>query len=422
MGKEKGGIGKMSKGKVLFSIWDQLCTGDDLNACPADKQVKILECCDESTCERFGGEGTGAKSGWFYNTWTLNTPYSFLTLAAPAPGNQVKFRGFFYAPELHEWKILGTFLVNRGTKDWAIKDTFSFVEQWSHKNPEGTRWAKFGPVFTRRGFFSTDFWDPVYFAKWFHGTAATEDQTHINSNKSASLWEMGIGGSIVKVAMIHDPMELETPKLTCPWQLTAWDGNESAGTLPTAQPPIIVPKFNCGGKYAEWSCGNCTEGNGKSWCNGECTWREQSGANAENGFCERQSRRLTSNGAAERLKLESSAPRQLASPVQVSPTICHGGGTGTTTPHPPGYKATTRFVVLVHLSVANVNYQQLDADTTLKASFLTAAQAAVIAKAGTGVTTSHVNVTVSAGSVEVKAIVMPPGSRNYTDVENSLQA
>merc|ERR1719199_1248516 len=237
----------MVKGKVLFSIWDQLCTGDDLNACPEDKRVVIEQCCDVCTCERFGGEGTGAKSGWFYNSWNMNEPHSFLTIAEPRPGNQVRYMGYFFAPALGDWMVLGSFLVNRGSKDWAIKGTFSFVEQWTDIEPEATRWAKFGPVFARRGTSPTDLWDPVYQARWFHGTAAAEDQTHINSNSSADKFEMGIGGAIQKVAMINDIIKLRTPATTCPAALIMYVGNESNGTLPTALPPIIVPKVNCGG-------------------------------------------------------------------------------------------------------------------------------------------------------------------------------
>lgn len=402
--EEVNGVRKMKKGKVLFSIWDQLCTGDDINDCPEDKRVEILECCEECTCERFGGEGTGAKSAWALNTWKMNTPYSFLTLAEAAPGNKVKFRGYFYEPIAGDWIILGTFLVNRATKDWAIKATYSFVEQWSKKNPEAIRWAKFGPVFARRGNFPTDLWDPVYQAKWFHGTVKTEDQTHINSNQSAAQWEMGIGGDIVKVAQIHDVLKLEAPQTSCPWQLIAFVGNESVGTLPTALPPVIIPKVNCGGSNADYSCGNCTQGNGAGWCNGECSWRASSGANAENGFCE-----LTSGG------------RRLANPPQASSAICHGGGTGTTTPHPPGFAGTSRYVIELDMTVSNVNYAQLSADSALASLFLAAAKEVVVAKAGTGVLASHVSMTMSAGSVKLKATVTPPGSRNHTNVQYVLE-
>jgi hypothetical protein len=112
--------GVMSKGKVLFSIWDQLCTGDDMNDCPEDKRVVIDMCCEECTCERFGGEGTGGKAWFYYDTWTMNTAYSFLTTAEAAEGNQVIMACYFFAPEDGFWRIMGRIRTNRGDRDWAI--------------------------------------------------------------------------------------------------------------------------------------------------------------------------------------------------------------------------------------------------------------------------------------------------------------
>ena len=57
------------------------------------------------------------------------------------------------------------------------------------------------------------------------------------------------------------------------------DKNTVAGTAGCAKKPTVVhkPKVRCGSHMAS-ECANCVydaNGNdkGKSWCNGECTWR-----------------------------------------------------------------------------------------------------------------------------------------------------
>jgi hypothetical protein len=385
--------GAMSAGKVIFSIWDQLCKGDDMNACPEDKRVVVEMCCSACVCQRFGDEGTGAKAYFVNNVWKLGTAYSFLTTAEAAAGNKVRFTGYFYDPSVATWQIVGRILTNRGSKDWALHGTFSFVEQWTHEKPEGVRWAKFGPILARRGWSPTDVWDPVYEARWFHGTVTTEDQTHINSNKSADLWEMGIGGDIVKIAN-KDTYMTVTPRTTCPSPLIQWVSAEASSSLPVAAPRMSV---TCGA-HSRDNCSMCVFNDagvdqGQSWCNGECTW--------SGGSC-----------------VPVSA-RRLTVP-QATPVICHDGGLGTTTPHPSGFVSTQRRLVTLELTIQNINYAQVVADATLQSAFETAAKAAIASAAGGGVTSEHVAVTLSAGSVKINAKVTPPGSRNHTSVQLSL--
>merc|ERR1719486_1523163 len=103
----------MTAGKVIFSMWDQLCTGDNQHACPDEKRVIVETGCNTCTCERFGNAGTGAKCHYEYDGWTLDTSYSFLTMAEPMPGDKVRYKGYFYAPELSAWKIIASMTVDR---------------------------------------------------------------------------------------------------------------------------------------------------------------------------------------------------------------------------------------------------------------------------------------------------------------------
>jgi hypothetical protein len=389
----------MTQGKVLFSIWDQLCVGDVAANCPEDKQVQVEACCNECTCTRFEGEGTGGKCYFYFNDWVIGTKYSFLMTSEEMANDQVRFKGYFYAPEWGTgWRHMVTFVVNRGDKSWDISGQYTFVEMWTAANPEATRWGKFGPVLARRSHSATDPWDIVYQARYYYNAAGGEDTTHINANATldggdSSSWEMGIGGTLVHETASDTRFTFTSPLTNCPQALKDYVLNESMGLEPLSPTPLTVAV--------------------------ESTRRLLELDDLVSGV----------------------SPRRLNNPEPIAPVDCLGADTA--------YPSTNMKVVTVTMDLANVDYTGLIADTALTTSFVDAVSAAVAAKAGTDITNTFVASVIVSGSrrlldslfdeylpeylhnyvklhgrrlatVNVKSTVTPPATTNYSLIENTL--
>jgi len=272
-------------GRVMFSIWDQLCTGDDENACPEAKRANVTQCGADVWCTRFGGEGTGAKAQWEWNGWKKGESYAFLTVAAERPNDRVEYTGYFYAPSFG-WKSLASMIVNRGGKNWGLHGLYSFVEQFTHAEVEDLRWAQYGPALVRADTASLAQWTPLIHAKWSHGTNASESQVHLNGEvtNSSGYWAMGLGGNLRRKIDRGTHLTISSPQ-ACPLPLITYVSLETTRTLPTGGP--YVESVSCGGHRAA-TCGECPLENGAnhgaSWCNGECAW--------QNGKCQPKNRRL----------------------------------------------------------------------------------------------------------------------------------
>lgn len=106
-------------------------------------------------------------------------------------------------------------------------------------------------------------------------------------------------------------------------------------------------------------------------------------------------------------------------PVLVLPNWDTITPTATTTIAPG---ANTAEVVKVTMTIANVNYQQLIADDTLKSAFESSIKQAVLTSTPSGITEEHIRVQLSAGSVKADVTITPPASVSVASLETTMQS
>ena len=266
-------------GRAIFSIWDPPnCSSDDPNACPEEQRAGFTACGIDTVCTRFGGEGSGAKSYFDWNTWQTSKKYKFLVLASPSGTDRIEFTCRFYAPEFG-WRVLSRIEVRqRSDKPWGISATNSFVEQWTTADTEDKRWASFGPSAVRGRDSLPHDWMQIREARWTHSRAVAEDTAHIDGGIGASglRWELGFGGDVERGLELYDTLTV-AKLLACPAQLAKAVSLEARGELPTGEPPQSV--VSCGNHVAI-ACKDCSQGHGLLWCHGECAW------NSNTSLCE----------------------------------------------------------------------------------------------------------------------------------------
>ncbi len=131
------GIQELANGKklVLFSVWDPTA-GNDPKTVDDSKRVKMLHKDDAVRVQRFGGEGTGGQSFFDYD-WKIGETYRFLVTARPDGDVRTAYSGYFFVPELREWKHLVTFsTITNGT---LLKGYYSFVEDFRRNKVSTTK-------------------------------------------------------------------------------------------------------------------------------------------------------------------------------------------------------------------------------------------------------------------------------------------
>ncbi|MCH2183498.1 MAG: DUF3472 domain-containing protein [Mariniblastus sp.] len=149
-GFDKGyfGIQELAGGKkvVLFSVWEP-GAGDDPNATPAERRVKLVRAGEGVRVKRFGGEGTGGQSFYDYD-WQVGQAYRFAVFAKP-DGERTQFAGYFYIPEENRWQPMATFSTLTGGH--LLRGLYSFVEDFRRNGKSATesRRALFGNGWTR---------------------------------------------------------------------------------------------------------------------------------------------------------------------------------------------------------------------------------------------------------------------------------
>jgi len=185
-----GGLQQVSEnpfvGKVLFSLWDQGCDQDVQFNCDSGTLAQVIACGKGVTCEGFGGEGTGKKSWFYFNTWMKDEPYYMVTHARDMNNGRVRYSGYFKTDT--EWRFLATFEVNAGSSErWWLHGLYSFVEQWSPQNTDQTRAALYGPGFMLAETEAADVgmsgacpaFTQIQSAQYSHGTR--ENHMHVNA-------------------------------------------------------------------------------------------------------------------------------------------------------------------------------------------------------------------------------------------------
>ncbi|MEO7313088.1 MAG: DUF3472 domain-containing protein [Chitinophagaceae bacterium] len=126
--------------RVIFSIWDSGKVPDDRSKVRPEDLVQATGKGAGVVAEGFGNEGTGGHSHWVYN-WHTDSTYRFYVTALQ-DSNETYYSGYFFVPELQQWKLIASF---RAPKDGKyLKSLYSFVENFSGENGQLQRKAIYG--------------------------------------------------------------------------------------------------------------------------------------------------------------------------------------------------------------------------------------------------------------------------------------
>ena len=134
-------INSPSERRVIFSVWDAGNEAIDRSKVPDTNQVKLLAQGRDVVAHGFGNEGTGGHSHWVY-PWKNGTTYAFLVTALhDSTSNSTIYTGYFFSPDLRQWKMLASFRAPRDSGH--LRRLYSFVENFSGENGQLKREALF---------------------------------------------------------------------------------------------------------------------------------------------------------------------------------------------------------------------------------------------------------------------------------------
>jgi hypothetical protein len=131
---------------VLFSVWDPGARNDPASV-PGNQRVRATYNAADVVVRRFGGEGTGGQS-FFYYDWKIGQTYKFM-VRATTQGDKTSFAAWFFLNETKVWKHLATFrTITGGT---LLSGFYSFIEDFRRdgKSLRERRAARFGNGWAR---------------------------------------------------------------------------------------------------------------------------------------------------------------------------------------------------------------------------------------------------------------------------------
>jgi hypothetical protein len=129
------GLQELGNGKklLIFSVWDS--EQNDPKAVEEDRRTRLIYKDEKVRTGRFGGEGTGGQSFFDYN-WKVGATYR-LMVTSKVDGKRTEYTGYFFEPEIHEWKRLVTFSTVTGGRD--LGGYYSFIEDFQRDRVSTTR-------------------------------------------------------------------------------------------------------------------------------------------------------------------------------------------------------------------------------------------------------------------------------------------
>jgi|GEM_PF-510430 len=137
------GIQELWQGRkvVLFSVWEP-GNQDNQDTVPQDRRVKVLYEGQDVRVSRFGNEGTGGKS-MFYYQWKVGDTYKCMVKAS-VEGDRTTYEAYFYINEEKKWKHLATFQTITGGD--YLSGYYSFVEDFlrNGQSAQNVRRARYG--------------------------------------------------------------------------------------------------------------------------------------------------------------------------------------------------------------------------------------------------------------------------------------
>lgn len=185
------GIQQMSRPdqprRVLFSVWDA-SRGDDPNAVKADRRVRELGHGENVTIRRFGGEGTGGQSYFFYD-WKPGETCRFL-ITAEGNGDRTAYAAYFYLNTEKRWAHVATFDTLAGGD--RLAGLYSFVEDFRRDGASAkqARRARFGNGWVR---LADGSWKPLLEARF---TADRTPSETIDAGVVEGDFFLATGGSV----------------------------------------------------------------------------------------------------------------------------------------------------------------------------------------------------------------------------------
>jgi len=133
--------------RVIFSVWDAGNEAVDRSKVPEENRVKLMAKGEEVVADDFGNEGTGGHSHWIY-PWKTGVTYRFLvTAAADSAKATTSYAGYFFTPELQQWKLIACFKAPKDGK--PLRRLYSFVENFEGSNGQLYRKSYFNSPWIR---------------------------------------------------------------------------------------------------------------------------------------------------------------------------------------------------------------------------------------------------------------------------------
>lgn len=133
--------------RVIFSVWDAGNEAVDRSKVPDENKVKLMAKGEDVYADGFGNEGTGGHSHWIY-PWKTGITYRFLvTAATDSATSTTSYAGYFFIPELQQWKLIACFKAPKDGK--PLRRLYSFVENFEGNNGQLFRKSYFNSPWVR---------------------------------------------------------------------------------------------------------------------------------------------------------------------------------------------------------------------------------------------------------------------------------
>lgn len=141
-------VNSAAERRIIFSVWDAGNEATDRNKVINENKVQLMAKGENVFADGFGNEGTGGHSHWVYK-WKAGETYKFLvTAATDSAASTTSYAGYFFIPELQQWKLIACFKAPKDGK--TLRHLYSFVENFDGSNGQLYRKAFFGNQWIRR--------------------------------------------------------------------------------------------------------------------------------------------------------------------------------------------------------------------------------------------------------------------------------
>jgi FKBP-type peptidyl-prolyl cis-trans isomerase len=202
-------VNSTTERRIIFSVWDSGKEPDDRNKVKEADKVQLTGKGEAVIAEDFGNEGTGGHSHWLYN-WKTGTTYRFYVTALP-DSNDTYYSGYFFIPELRQWKLIASFKAPNDGK--YLKNLYSFVENFDGSNGQLHRKALFGNQWIQT---EDRQWKELNEAKFtYDATGRAGDRIDYDAGIESGKFSLSNGGFIKGTAKIDStysrPLAKQSP-------------------------------------------------------------------------------------------------------------------------------------------------------------------------------------------------------------------